>query len=103
MADVIGAEIHESAVTILRARGHDPKNCTAEEYAEACIAASEKLPEKEPLKSLDEIRADHLHRRAESILTAALVMQGRDPDSYSYSEYRIALDEAQRESEEREQ
>lgn len=38
--------------------------------------------------------AKRLHLRAEEILTGALQSQGRDPATYSYSEYLIATEQA---------
>ncbi|MEK6275524.1 MAG: hypothetical protein AABM30_09320 [Actinomycetota bacterium] len=38
--------------------------------------------------------AKRLHLRAEEILTGALRAQGREPDSYSFSEYAVAHEQA---------
>jgi hypothetical protein len=38
--------------------------------------------------------AKRLHLRAEEILTGALRAQGREPDSYSFSEYSVAHEQA---------
>jgi hypothetical protein len=45
----------------------------------------------ETIKGVD---AQRVHIRAEEILTVALRAQGRDPASYSYSEYLIATEQA---------
>lgn len=43
---------------------------------------------------ITDAEAQSVHIRAEAILTDALTAQGRAPDSYSYSEYLIATEQA---------